>query len=73
MLLVVVPVGVVGVSVCEEKFTMTKCLVILPFSFVACAIWPNNFPESMPHASLPLALVDGSSLVAVLVLPVGGI
>lgn len=65
--LVVFPLAIVHVAVHVPELAVPVCFVVDPVAFIACSIWPHLHAIAPAFGSLPLARVDGSVVVDVLV------
>jgi len=57
--LVVDPVAFVDISVDVDELTLPVCSIILPETFVACAIRPHLFTKAVSEAANPLSEEGG--------------
>jgi hypothetical protein len=64
--LIVLPLTVKDVTVDMPELPLTMSLVVDPFAFIACTVWPHLDAVAVAHVSLPLAFIDGPILEPVL-------
>jgi hypothetical protein len=60
--LIVDPVSLVNVPINMDKFTLTKCTIIFPISFITCPVWPSLFSYTISEPTYPLADVVSTRL-----------
>ena len=68
MSLIAAPLSIKHISIDMIEDTSTMRLIVLPFTFVACAVWPSLLAKTMSEAPEPLATVYRSILESVFTL-----